>query len=238
MITQVNPFVEEIKLGSDYLTLITQAYVPTLADGTAPRAKGAAIPGITDGFSGAAPDMGAVISGRPLPTWGDRSAPGAPQRVTTAVEYFHAGFGHHFVTANEEEIDKLDAGVFSGWTRTGEGFNVRASAAADLAPVCRFFTTAFPPSSSHFYAPRGLGCEGTAQDPSWQFEGDVFHVRIPDANGGCPSEFVPVYRLYNSGQGGAPNHRFTTSDETRVQMIAYGYVAEGAGIGVGMCAPI
>ena len=238
VITQVNPFVDEIKLGSDYLTLVTQLYVPTLADGTAPRASGEAIPGITDGFSGAAPDMGAVISGRPLPNWGDRSVAAAPRRITTAIEYFHTGFSHYFVTANQEEIDKLDAGVFGGWARTGEGFNVHASAATDLAPVCRFFTTAFPPSSSHFYSPRGFGCEGTAQDPNWQFEGDVFYVRIPDAIGGCPPEFLPVYRLYNNGQGGAPNHRFTTSDETRLQMLAEGYIAEGADGGVGMCAPV
>jgi hypothetical protein len=63
-------------------------------------------------------------------------------------------------------------------------------------------------------------------------------MRIPEANGNCPSGTIPVYRLYNNGQGGAPNHRFTTSDQTRVQMLANGYSAEGAGIGVGMCAPI
>ena len=163
-------------------------------------------------------------------------APAKP--IVTALEYFHAGFAHHFVTANQEEINNLDTGVFSGWARTGQGFNVDTSAANGLVPVCRFFTTAFPPSSSHFYAPRGLGCEGTLQDPHWQFEGDVFHMRIPDANGNCQSGTIPVYRLNNNGQGGAPNHRFTTSDETRVEMLANGYIAEGAGIGVGMCAPI
>jgi hypothetical protein len=230
--------VDEIKLGNDYLTQITQLYVPRLADGTAPRSSGEAIPGITDGFSGAAPDMGAVISGRPLPTWGDRTAPAAPQRIATAIEYFHAGFGHYFVTADQDEIDKLDGGVYGGWARTGEGFSVAASGAPDMAPVCRFFTTAFPPSSSHFYAARGLGCEATAQDSTWQYEGDVFSVRVPSADGACPPEYLPVYRLYNAGQGGAPNHRFTTSDETRLQMLAEGYIAEGAGIGVGMCAPI
>ena len=238
VITEADPFVEEIKLGDDYLTLITQMYVPILADGTAPRAKGESIPGITDGFSGDAPDIGALISGRPVPTWGDRSAPGAQQRIVTALEYFHAGFAHYFVTAEQEEIRKLDAGVFSGWARTGQGFNVYTSAANGLVPVCRFFTTAFPPSSSHFYALRGLGCEGTLQDPHWQLESDVFYMRIPDANGNCPSAMSPVYRLYNNGQGGAPNHRFTTSYQTRLEMLANGYIAEGVGIGVGMCAPI
>jgi hypothetical protein len=238
VITEPNPFVENVKLGDNYLTLITQMYVPILSDGAAPRGTGVAIPGITDGFSGGAPDMGALISGLAVPSWGDRTARGSWQPIVSAVEYFHAGFAHHFVTASQEEIHKLDTGVFSGWGRTGEGFNVYASAANGLAPVCRFYTAAFPPSSSHFYAPRGLGCEGTFQFPHWQFEGDVFHMRIPDTNGNCPSGTIPVYRLYNNGQSGAPNHRFTTSDQTRMQMLANGYIAEGEGIGVGMCAPI
>ena len=78
VVTEANPFSEEVKLGDHYLTQITQRYVPTLSDGTAPRGKGVVIPGITDGFSGAAPDMGAVISGRPVPTWGDRTIRRAP----------------------------------------------------------------------------------------------------------------------------------------------------------------
>ena len=73
VITEANPFVEEVKLGENYLTQITHPYVPTLADGSAPREKGVAIPGITDGFSGGAPDMGALITGRPTPAWGDRT---------------------------------------------------------------------------------------------------------------------------------------------------------------------
>ena len=37
------------------------------------RGKGVAIPGVTDGFSGEAPDIGAIITGRPVPQYGDRS---------------------------------------------------------------------------------------------------------------------------------------------------------------------
>jgi hypothetical protein len=161
----------------------------------------------------------------------------ASSLVATAVEYYHAAFGHYFVTANADEIDKLDAGVFTGWARTGESFKVYVSGDGGGAAVCRFFTVAFPPTSSHFYAPRGLGCEGTLANADWQFEGDVFYAPLPDAIGVCPNGTLPVYRLYNNGQGGAPNHRFTTSDTTRLQMLGRGYIAEGAGIGVGMCSP-
>lgn len=69
----------------------------------------------------------------------------------------------------------------------------------------------------------------------WAYEGDVFHVPLPDATGNCPAATVPVYRLYNNGRGGAPNHRFTTSDATRLEMLAQGFVAEG--VGVGFCSP-
>lgn len=154
-----------------------------------------------------------------------------------AVEYFHKGFGHYFITAAADEIIKLDAGAFAGWARTGESFNVYATPHTGAAPVCRFFTVAFPPSSSHFYAPRGFGCEGTLTNNDWQFEGDVFHASIPAANGDCPIGTSPIYRLYNNGKGGAPNHRFTSNSAISVQMLNSGYIAEGSGVGVGMCSP-
>ena len=67
----------------------------------------------------------------------------------------------------------LDNGTFSGWARTGQTFKVNASAGLGLVPVCRFFTVAFPPTSSHFYAPRTLGCEGALANAKWQFEGEL-----------------------------------------------------------------
>ncbi len=157
--------------------------------------------------------------------------------TATVVEFFNASFGHYFVSLLPDEILKLDAGLFVGWTRTGQQFNVYRDATPGLAAVCRFFTTAFAPKSSHFYAPRGFGCEGTLANNDWQFEADVFYTTLPSASGTCPSGQLPVYRLYNNGQGGAPNHRFTTSPTLRTQMLARGYVPEGAGIGVGMCSP-
>lgn len=157
--------------------------------------------------------------------------------TATVVEYFNASFGHYFVSLLLAEIFQLDAGTFVGWTRTGQQFKVVRENMSGLAAVCRFFTTAFPPKSSHFYAPRDFGCEGTLQNNDWQFEGDVFFTALPSGSGACPVGHLPVFRLYNNGQGGAPNHRFTTSATVRTQMLARGYVAEGAGIGVGMCSP-
>ena len=40
---------------------------------------------------------------------------------------------------------------------------------------------------------------------------------------------MPVYRLYNNGQGAAPNHRYTTDLSVRSQMMSQGWVPEGYG---------
>lgn len=123
---------------------------------------GAQVPGFTMAAAGGnIPEASAV---GPLP-------PATAPKVA-AVEFYNAAFRHYFVSANAAEIAKLDDGTFAGWARTGLAFNVHAAAAPGLAPVCRFFTVAFPPTSSHFYAPRGLGCEGTLANAQWRFEGE------------------------------------------------------------------
>ena len=72
-IAPANPFAAEIVLGATHHTEITTPYIPTLAAGAALKNSGTPIVGITDGFSGTAPDRGAIISGRQVPVWGDRS---------------------------------------------------------------------------------------------------------------------------------------------------------------------
>jgi hypothetical protein len=71
-ITTSNPWTVAVTLGADYHTEVTSNYIPALAAG-APKNSGAVIPNVTDGFSGAAPDRGAVIEGRPVPQYGDRT---------------------------------------------------------------------------------------------------------------------------------------------------------------------
>ena len=162
-----------------------------------------------------------------------------PPRAT-AVEYFHAGFGHYFITADANEIAGLDAGAYGGvWARTGRTFPVYASAAEGLAPVCRFFSTSFGAKSSHFYTADPVECAGVKQNPNWLYEEIAFHVPMPDASGTCPAGSLPIYRMYNNGHTGAPNHRFTTDYATRLALVpAQDWSKEGAGpVGVAMCAP-
>jgi pseudomonalisin len=157
-----------------------------------------------------------------------------------AVEYFYSEWGYYFVTAVTGEINALDSGMFPGWVRTGGQFNVysTAGAPAATASVCRYFSTAFAPKSSHFYTANTSECDILRSNSQWTFEGLVFNVGVPAADGRCAAGYVPVYRLYNNGMGGAPNHRFTTDASLRQQMIAAGWTPEGSGIGVTMCSPI
>ncbi len=153
-------------------------------------------------------------------------------RARQAVEFYHAFFGHYFVTIQEDEIAALDTGVFVGWARTGQTFNV-FDLGSGHADVCRFFTTAFAPKSSHFYTPLAFECDFVKQNPDWIYEKVAFQLRLPEG-GQCPSGTIPLYRLYNNGLTGAPNHRYTTSTAIRAQMIAQGYAAEDDNTG---CVP-
>lgn len=90
-----------------------------------------------------------------------------PGSQSQAVEYFHAGLGHYFLTAQADEIAAIDSGIFAGWSRTGATFNVWTSGAG-LADVCRFFTTYFAPKGSHFYTAIASECEVVKKNPIWQ----------------------------------------------------------------------
>jgi hypothetical protein len=154
------------------------------------------------------------------------------------VEYFHSPWNHYFITNNADEIAKLDNGTFAGWKRTGQEFTAYALGTPGVAAVCRFFSTAFDPRSSHFYTGIASECAAVKANPSWAFEGEVFGVLLPSAAGACPGGTVPLYRLYNAGQGAAPNHRYTTDLAVRNLMLVFGWISEGYGAtGVIACVP-
>ena len=148
----------------------------------------------------------------------------------TAVEYYYSVWDYYFVTANPDEVALLDGGAFNGnWVRTGETFAVGTQAGAGFVETCRFFSTSFAPKSSHFYTPFAAECGSVRNSPDWQFENIAFYVRLTDADGTCPASTVPLYRLYNNGMGGAPNHRYTMRRATVDFMRARGWTSEGNG---------
>lgn len=168
----------------------------------------------------------------------DPAAAPAPPAKAMAIEYYYPVFDHYFITAVPAEIAALDNGTFPGWARTGQSFNVYSNASLDSSIVCRFFSTAFGPRSTHFYSSDPGECSIVGHSGDWELEGDVMTIAVPDGAGDCAAGTQPVYRLYNNGQGGAPNHRYTTSLAIRVQMTAQGWTSEGSGDnGVTMCSP-
>ena len=162
---------------------------------------------------------------------GGDSARFRPLGERRAVEYFHKDQGHYFVTAEASEIIGLDVFNPNAWVRTGSTFRVWDDDSSSLSKVCRFWSGAtFAPKSSHFYTPEGTECTLLKAGDTWLFEGNVFELRLPEGAPGsrvCGSDSQPLYRVYNNGAGGAPNHRFTTSPGILDEMIAKGWTMEG-----------
>ena len=165
---------------------------------------------------------------------GPAAPPLPPPGATLAVEYYYADWNFYFETAFPDEIAGLDAGAYGGvWKRTGQTFYVWPTAAANPqgAATCRFFTVFFAPKSSHFYTPNAEECAGLqATSQVWTFESIAFYIALIDANGNCPAGTIPLYRFYDNGMGGAPNHRYTTSLTIFDAMVAQGWQYEGHAI--------
>ena len=154
-------------------------------------------------------------------------------RAVEVVEYYHAGLDHYFVTNLAEEKRALDAGVFTGWVRTGQTFQVFEEGDARLAnsvPVCRFYGNPARGLDSHFYSASPDECAAVQQrfPDDWLLEAEaLFRVHGPNPNGTCPASTLPVYRLYNGRTD--VNHRYTTDAATADAMVAKGYAFEGIG---------
>ncbi len=170
---------------------------------------------------------------------GTTTMPPPPAAGTVdVVEFYYPTFDHYFVTASPMEINVLDTGVIPGWQRTGFQFKAYATDTPGKGNVCRFFSVSFAPKSSHFYTNLVTECGLVTADVNWVFEGKAFSIDPAAADGTCPAGAAPVYRLYNNGQGGAPNHRYVASPELRDQMAAVGWIAEGNLPGLAfMCSP-
>jgi len=155
-------------------------------------------------------------------------------KVSTAavvvVEYHHTVFDHYFMTADPAEIAGLDGGAYGGvFVRTGQQFIARDGPVPGTADVCRFFTTPghFGLKSSHFYTANVDECAGVKLNPDWIYEKIAFFIFVP-SGGVCSPGLLPVYRMYNNGMTGAPNHRFTTSLAIYTQFTTtLGWAPEG-----------
>ncbi|MGE5087699.1 MAG: hypothetical protein ACM3QY_01125 [Candidatus Levyibacteriota bacterium] len=163
------------------------------------------------------------------------SLPAAPTMAAnaTAVEYYHVPSEHYFVTADPAEMAVLDAKTEWQWYRTGLRYRVSDAPGDGLVPVCRHYTGAFASRPTHFYSASTAECRAVAANRDWTYEGIAFYVPMPDGEGQCAAGTVPVYRLYNNGRNGAPNHAYTPHAAQRAVLVAAGFVQEG----IAFCVP-
>jgi len=188
------------------------------------------------GFRGATVSR---VGGRLLITGGDAAgntvfARATPQGIqpdtVIATDFHHEGFDHFFHSANRDETRVLQDGVFGqDWLPTQQFWRVWKTPRSDRVPVCRLFSTTFGAKSSHFYTPYASECDSLKAGSTWQYEETSYYVVLPDANGGCSPAYEELYRLYNNGMGGAPNHAYTNNRAKRDALQAKGWVPEGSG---------
>ncbi len=157
-----------------------------------------------------------------------------PVALVDAIEFYHAGFDHYFMSVDAAEIHALDTGYFAGWARTGYSFKVYvtgSSPGTTLRPVCRYYGLPSAGLDSHFYSASALECWQVNEfyGTEWQIESDnVFQIALPNTTTGvCPSGTTPVYRVFNHRPDA--NHRYMTSTVIRAQMEAAGWIREGYG---------
>ena len=157
-----------------------------------------------------------------------------PVGLVDVIEFYHAGFDHYFMSADPVEINALDTGYFTGWTRTGQQFQAYAtgsSAGPTMNPVCRYYGLPSAGLDSHFYSASSVECWEVNQyyGTEWQIESDnVFQIDLPNATtGACPAGTEPVYRVFNHRADA--NHRYMLSQLLRSQMEAQGWIREGYG---------
>lgn len=169
-----------------------------------------------------------------------RTAAQPAGKPSVIVEYFHEVFKHYFNTLEQHEIDLLNAGAFSGWSRSPGSFIAYANAQdapVGTVPVCRFFSGQY---TAHFYTADASECQAVIDrwPDAWTLETrNAFYIYVPDKiTGQCAPELMPVYRLYSTRSG--PNHRYVTDRDLRDVMVRAGWVAEGYGPeAVIMCSP-
>jgi len=155
---------------------------------------------------------------------------GLQSGTAIVTDFRNEGFDHYFHSASGEETRALLDGAFgTDWLPTQQFWRVYKTPGPGRVPVCRFYGSGFGARSSHLYTPYPAECAALKKDAAWNYEETSYYVTLPDANGACADAHEELYRLYNNGMGGAPNHAHTTSRARRDELKAKGWTPEGSG---------
>lgn len=144
-------------------------------------------------------------------------------------EFYNEDLKHYFRTGAKSEAAGINRGAAgAGWFDTGDYFYGWSGPVDGAVPVCRFYGTPGKGPNSHFYTASAAECELVKKDPGWTYEGTGFYAKLPLADGTCPGDSVPVYRVYNNRwRQNDSNHRYTIDRAIYDQMVAAGWAAEG-----------
>jgi hypothetical protein len=157
----------------------------------------------------------------------------APPNTARVIEYYRADLDHYFITADPAETAYIDANLAGTFKRTGLYFYAYPSGAVapvGAQPVCRFYASAAVQINSHWYSANLDECAFVLLNwPGvWQLEtATAFYIQVPDAQGNCPANTLPVYRFFNNRRDA--NHRYTVDLSVRRAMQNRAWEPEGAG---------
>jgi len=103
---------------------------------------------------------------------------------------------------------------------------VSAGCRTSDTPVYRFYGRPGTGPDSHFFTRDRQECRAVDKSGQWDFEGLPMLAGALEGDGTCPEGRVALYRVWRPF--GVSNHRFTTSRAVVTQMVAKGWLDEGA----------
>ncbi len=167
-----------------------------------------------------------------LPAWSFIIGPQPDPDAIFVEEYLHDlgdGRSHYFLVADPGEKRFIEAGgAGPGWRATGHRFGAfRAGSNRAPGKVCRFYA---PGPVTHFFTASIAECDALrTHDLGWNYEGIAFGIPVPSADGACARGQSPIYRVFNGRpQFNDSNHRYVAGPGARDDMVAQGWVDEGA----------
>jgi hypothetical protein len=161
-----------------------------------------------------------------------------PAPAALVREYRSVAGERYRLAITQHEKAALDTGREPGWRRTGRYFRTLDpldASAGGTVPVCRYYLPP-PHGDTRIHSAHAAECAAIARAiPGAILEArDAFRAALPHDDGSCPAPLKPLYRSWNGLS--AANHRMTTDLPEHADMLARGWIGEGAGtIGTAMC---